>query len=272
TQRPVRPGPARDGARGPRSARPVTRPRRGGTDGPALPRAARPPRRPRPRHGGRRPARPARDRARGLGRRLVVPADGGRHDGRALPPDDGSRPAWRTRAHGLAARLRPDVAGAEERGELGRDRGRARDGRRDPRRAERRRPARVLGLLRHEPQPHEPRAARRQPPRPRLGAARGHVPRHRPGPGVRERAVVGRRTVGTTSGQIGSVATSLAQARSTCRTFAGSHAAGFDTQVTSVVFGSADTTVATGYGTLNAQVMADLYGATTTSSFSLAGL
>ena len=79
-------------------------------------------------------------------------------------------------------------------------------------------------------------------------------------------------TVGTTSGQIGSVATSLAQARSTCRTFAGSHAAGFDTQVTSVVFGSADTTVATGYGTLNAQVMADLYGATTTSSFSLAGL
>ena len=79
-------------------------------------------------------------------------------------------------------------------------------------------------------------------------------------------------TVGTTSGQIGSVATTLAQARSTCRTFAGTHAAGFGSQVTSVVFGSADTTVATGYGTLNAQVMADLYGAGTTSSFSLAGL
>ncbi|MBN0040375.1 PHB depolymerase family esterase [Cellulosimicrobium cellulans] len=79
-------------------------------------------------------------------------------------------------------------------------------------------------------------------------------------------------TVGTTSGQIGSVATTLAQARSTCRTFAGPHAADFATQVTSVVFGSADTTVATGYGTLNAQVMADLYGAAATSSFSLAGL
>ncbi|MDF9878193.1 PHB depolymerase family esterase [Cellulosimicrobium cellulans] len=79
-------------------------------------------------------------------------------------------------------------------------------------------------------------------------------------------------TVGTTSGQIGSVATSLAQARSTCRTFAGTHAVDFGSQVTSVVFGSADTTVATGYGTLNAQVMADLYGAGTTSSFSLTGL
>lgn len=79
-------------------------------------------------------------------------------------------------------------------------------------------------------------------------------------------------TVGTTSGQIGSVATTLAQARSTCRTFAGSRTADLATQVTSVVHGSADTTVATGYGTLNAQVMADLYGAGTTSSFSLAGL
>jgi len=79
-------------------------------------------------------------------------------------------------------------------------------------------------------------------------------------------------TVGTTSGQIGSVATTLAQARSTCRTFAGPRAAAFGTQVTSVVLGSADTTVATGYGTLNAEVMADLYGAGTTSSFSLAGL
>ena len=43
-------------------------------------------------------------------------------------------------------------------------------------------------------------------------------------------------TVGTTSGQIGSVATTLAQARSTCRTFAGTHAADFGSQVTSVVF------------------------------------
>jgi len=79
-------------------------------------------------------------------------------------------------------------------------------------------------------------------------------------------------TVGTTSGQIGSVATTLAQARTTCRSFAGSHTAAFGTQVASVVFGSSDATVATGYGTLNAQVMADLYGAGATSSFPLAGL
>lgn len=79
-------------------------------------------------------------------------------------------------------------------------------------------------------------------------------------------------TVGTTSGQIGYVATTRAQATSVCRNFASTGAPGFDTQVTSVVYGSSDTTVATGYNTLNAQVMASIYGASSQSSFSLADL
>jgi poly(3-hydroxybutyrate) depolymerase len=79
-------------------------------------------------------------------------------------------------------------------------------------------------------------------------------------------------TVGTTSGQISSVATSKAQGTSTCRTFAGSAASSFDTQLTSVVFGSNDSVVAPGYNPLNAEIMAGLYGASSTSSFSLAGL
>ena len=79
-------------------------------------------------------------------------------------------------------------------------------------------------------------------------------------------------TVGTTSGQIGSVAVSKAQGTATCSTFAGSAADGFDTQLTSVVYGSTDSTVAKGYNSLNAQIMAGLYGASSTSSFSLAGL
>lgn len=79
-------------------------------------------------------------------------------------------------------------------------------------------------------------------------------------------------TVGTTAGQIGYVATNLAQGRSTCETFAGEHEAGFDTQVTSVIYDSGDTTVAPGYNPLNAAIMADLYGATSESTFSLSGL
>lgn len=79
-------------------------------------------------------------------------------------------------------------------------------------------------------------------------------------------------SVGTTSGQIGYVATSQAQATSTCRNFASTGSPGFSTQLTSVIYGSSDTTVATGYNTLNAQVMAGIYGASTQSSFSLASL
>jgi poly(3-hydroxybutyrate) depolymerase len=79
-------------------------------------------------------------------------------------------------------------------------------------------------------------------------------------------------TVGTTSGQIGSVAVSQAQGTATCRNFAGSASASFSSQLTSVIYGSNDTTVATGYNTLNAQIMAGIYGAGATSTFSLAGL
>lgn len=79
-------------------------------------------------------------------------------------------------------------------------------------------------------------------------------------------------TVGTTSGQIGSVATSKASAVALCQQLAGSHAADFSTQLTSIVYGDNDYTVATGYNTLNAQVMAQLYGASGPAAFSTAGL
>ncbi|QIX26294.1 PHB depolymerase family esterase [Nocardioides sp. JQ2195] len=79
-------------------------------------------------------------------------------------------------------------------------------------------------------------------------------------------------TVGTTAAQIGSVAVSQAQGKATCEGFAGSSAAGFDTQLTSVVHGADDTTVATGYNTLNAEIMADIYGAGNSSSFDLSQL
>ena len=79
-------------------------------------------------------------------------------------------------------------------------------------------------------------------------------------------------TVGTTSGQISSVAVTQAQGKNTCTTFAGAASGSFATQLTSVVYGSNDTTVAPGYNTLNAQIMASIYGAGTSSTFSLAGL
>ncbi|MCR8670477.1 PHB depolymerase family esterase [Agrococcus sp. HG114] len=79
-------------------------------------------------------------------------------------------------------------------------------------------------------------------------------------------------TVGTTSGQIGYVAVSESQGASTCRSFAGSAAGAFATQLTSIVYGSDDTTVTPGYNTLNGEIMAGIYGAETTSTFSLADL
>lgn len=78
--------------------------------------------------------------------------------------------------------------------------------------------------------------------------------------------------VGTSSLEIGYVATSRAQATATCEGFAGTAAGAFGTQVASVVYGSDDSTVAPGYNTLNAQVMAGIYGAENQSSFSLGAL
>ncbi|MCA9549694.1 MAG: PHB depolymerase family esterase [Myxococcales bacterium] len=79
-------------------------------------------------------------------------------------------------------------------------------------------------------------------------------------------------TVGTTSGQIGSVATSQSAAVSLCRSWAGSHSGDFATQLTSIVHGDNDYTVAVGYNALNAKVMAEIYGASGPTTFSTAGL
>lgn len=79
-------------------------------------------------------------------------------------------------------------------------------------------------------------------------------------------------TVGTTSGQIGAVAVSKAQGTSTCEGFAGSAADSFETQLTSVVYGNNDYTVAPGYNTLNGEIMAGIYGAATKTTFTLDGL
>jgi len=69
--------------------------------------------------------------------------------------------------------------------------------------------------------------------------------------------------VGTSSGQIGSVAVNATQAKNTCLSFAdNNNQSAFQTQLTSVVHGNNDTTVATGYAEVDAQAMALIYGAT----------
>ncbi|GAB3161238.1 hypothetical protein GCM10027059_10910 [Myceligenerans halotolerans] len=78
--------------------------------------------------------------------------------------------------------------------------------------------------------------------------------------------------VGTSSLEISYVATTQAEATSVCQDFAGTASGSFGTQLTSVVYGSDDSTVAPGYNPLNAQVMAGIYGATSESSFSLGSL
>jgi len=65
---------------------------------------------------------------------------------------------------------------------------------------------------------------------------------------------------GTSSGQIGSVAGTTASQVNTCTGWAGSNAADFDTQITSVVHGASDYTVATGYGQRDFDIMASIYG------------
>lgn len=68
--------------------------------------------------------------------------------------------------------------------------------------------------------------------------------------------------VGTSSSEIGSVATTAAQAANTCRSFANAgNQGGYDTQVTSVIAGTSDFTVAQGYANVNADAMASIYGA-----------
>ncbi|MCG8423492.1 MAG: PHB depolymerase family esterase [Proteobacteria bacterium] len=69
-------------------------------------------------------------------------------------------------------------------------------------------------------------------------------------------------TIGTSSGQISYVATTKNRAVDLCEQFAGSYRPSLQDQLTSVVFGTSDFTVAQGYGDLNAEVMAEIYGAT----------
>lgn len=79
-------------------------------------------------------------------------------------------------------------------------------------------------------------------------------------------------TIGTTTSGYSWVSTSKTTATDTCKRFAGDKSAAFQTQLTSVVYGSNDATVAAGYNTLNAEIMAGIYGAGTSSTFSLSGL
>ena len=69
-------------------------------------------------------------------------------------------------------------------------------------------------------------------------------------------------TIGTTSSQIGFVATDKTRAVNLCRQLAGSNESHLQTQVTSVVHGNNDFLVAQGYGDLDADVMGTIYGAT----------
>lgn len=76
-------------------------------------------------------------------------------------------------------------------------------------------------------------------------------------------------TVGTTSRQLSRVATTQAQGTATCLDFAGTTGPSFDTQLTSIVYDSNDTAVASGYNTLNGQIMAGIYGARDATTFTL---
>lgn len=66
--------------------------------------------------------------------------------------------------------------------------------------------------------------------------------------------------LGTTSGQIGSVATTSAATASLCNTFAGTQSAKFGDQITSIVHGTSDQLVAPGYARVDAEAMAIRYG------------
>jgi poly(hydroxyalkanoate) depolymerase family esterase len=79
-------------------------------------------------------------------------------------------------------------------------------------------------------------------------------------------------TIGTGPFEIGSVVTNVSEAVSLCKGFAGSNQSFFETQLTSVIHGNNDFVVAPGYGTLNAHVMATIYGASTESSFNVSDL
>ena len=75
-------------------------------------------------------------------------------------------------------------------------------------------------------------------------------------------------TVGTGSGDIGRVATTASRARALCERLAGGNQSWFSTQMTSIIYGDNDFTVAPAYNRLNADVMAAIYGASGPTTFS----
>ncbi len=77
-------------------------------------------------------------------------------------------------------------------------------------------------------------------------------------------------TVGTASSEIARVSTTQAAAVAACRRLAGAQSGAFDTQLVSVIYGTQDFVVAQGYGQLNAEVFAELYGARTQSTLDVA--
>lgn len=79
-------------------------------------------------------------------------------------------------------------------------------------------------------------------------------------------------TVGTSSSQISKVSTTQQAATSLCTSLAGANKGAFASQLTSVIAGTSDYTVAQGYADLNAAVMAQMYAAGTTGSFNVADL
>ncbi len=81
-------------------------------------------------------------------------------------------------------------------------------------------------------------------------------------------------SLGTASDEIKAapLPVSRAQLVSSCKSLAGSNAPHLATQVTSVAFGSADSTVSPAYSQLNAEALAEIYGAAPSGSFDLSTL
>ncbi len=79
-------------------------------------------------------------------------------------------------------------------------------------------------------------------------------------------------TIGTGPNEIGHVATTKPEVVRLCKRFAGTYESYFETQLTSVIYGKKDLFVAKGYGDLNAEVMASIYGASKKSDFDVSKL
>src|SRR4051812_35633722 len=80
-------------------------------------------------------------------------------------------------------------------------------------------------------------------------------------------------SLGTGANEIGQQPpVSRDQVLGSCKSLAGANAEHLATQVTSVAFGTSDFTVNQAYNRLNAEAMAEIYGATPSGTFDLSGL